>query len=119
MHADYRAFLEAYESTILGIIKSGYIGDKLYHLLAGLIIWLVVALVSRRPLNSWVPLTIIVVVELANEALDVLYGNATVWGTVTDCVSTWFFPFAISAMIARSARRRPAAASLDDLHLSG
>ena len=40
------------------------------HLFAGLLIWLVAALLAKRPLTAWVPLFVTLFFAVLNEAID-------------------------------------------------
>lgn len=67
--------------------------DKFAHTYAGLVIWLLAAIVLRRPLSSWVPLCVIVACEGANEIADYLaYGSWRWHDTLGDMAATWFWP---------------------------
>jgi len=97
------AFIALYETVISWIIWHTRFGsDKLVHVFAGMMIWLLVGLVSRRPLASFWPLAAIVAAETGNEVVD--YIHAVGWTlpeTAQDVFFTLFWPFAISFAMRR------------------
>lgn len=67
--------------------------DKFAHTYAGMGIWLLAAVTTRRPLNSWLPLFVIIAIEGANEFADYLaYGSWRWHDTIRDMAATWFWP---------------------------
>jgi hypothetical protein len=92
------AFITFYEKFISWVIwHAQFTPDKLVHVWAGMIIWLGVAVVLRRPLASVVPLAAVVLAEGGNEVIDYIHGgNWTAWDTVQDVFFTLFWPFAVS-----------------------
>jgi hypothetical protein len=70
--------------------------DKFAHTYAGLTIWLLAALWSRKPLHSFWPLVPVIVFELANETMDRFAHGSWRWeDTVRDVAATWFWPFVL------------------------
>lgn len=41
------------------------------HVIAGILVWLLIALLSRRSIGSWIPWTAVLVVIMWNETVDV------------------------------------------------
>lgn len=70
--------------------------DAILHIHAGLAILLVVRLVSRRSLGSFVPFAVVVLAELGNELLDYLHYGLRLDDTLADIGNTLFWPLVIS-----------------------
>lgn len=78
-------------SELLGITK-----DAL-HIHIGLAIFLVAALVFRRPLWSWIPWLSLLAFEIANELMDAFHMHGgpfsiEVGGSLKDVLNTMFWP---------------------------
>lgn len=74
--------------------------DKIVHTYAGLTIWLMTALVLRRPLGSRGPIIAVVLAELLNEIFD--YIGRAVWSwhdTQGDIIATLFWPVLLFSLI--------------------
>ena len=52
------------------IEHASVISSDAIHVLIGVVIWVAAALVSRRPLATWLPLLAVLVLTLLNEAVD-------------------------------------------------
>jgi hypothetical protein len=74
--------------------------NTILHIHAGLLILMVVRLITRRSLGSFIPFAAVVVLELANELADRLNHGAWRWeDTTSDIVNTLFWPFVISLAV--------------------
>ena len=99
--------LDRYHSWIMWIGDGTGLPDTILHIHAGLTVLLVVRLVSRRSLGSFIPFAAVVLAEGANEAMDYLTYGLRLADTVSDVANTLFWPFVISLAIAvRPLRRR-------------
>ncbi len=85
-----------YHSMILWIGDGTGLPDAILHIHAGLIILMLVRLISRRSLGTFIPFSAVVIAEFGNEFLDYLtYGLR--WGdTLSDLGNTLFWPLMIS-----------------------
>lgn len=93
-------FIHRYEQAIDWIVRHCPGPDKFVHTYAGLGIWLLAALVSRRPLHSPWTLVPLVALELANETIDRLAHGSWHWpDTLGDVAATWFWPFVLCACL--------------------
>ncbi len=70
--------------------------DAILHIHAGLAILLIVRLVSRRSLGSFVPFAVVVFAEFGNELLDYLHYGLRLDDTLADIGNTLFWPLVIS-----------------------
>lgn len=75
------------------------------HVYIGLLVFLGVALLLRRPLRSWLPLAAVVIVALGAELLDLrndlaLHGRLRFGESTHDLVNTAFWP-AVLMLLAR------------------
>jgi hypothetical protein len=73
------------------------------HVHLGLAIWLLAALIMRRPLRDWRPLALLAALQALNEVGDWLYFGRWRADVLWDCATTLFWP-AIIMLVAR--RRR-------------
>ena len=115
------SIFQQYEQVIAWIVALCPVSpDKFAHTYAGLAIWLVAAVLIRRPLSSIWPLLPVVVFELGNEMIDRLAHGAWLWqDTMHDIAATWFWPLAIFSVLRlfpwligdRSAASRPTASA--------
>jgi hypothetical protein len=87
--------------------------DTILHIHAGMAVLLVARVVTRRSLGTFVPLSVVIAAEAANEILDRLHWGGWRWSdTIADVVNTLFWPTVICLavrmrpMVARDARRR-------------
>lgn len=113
-------FVEAYEHVILSIVAACPGPDKFAHMSAGLGIWLLAAVVLRKPLASWPPVAIVIALECANEVVDRIAKGGWFWSdTLADVVITLIWPalffIALRSMPSLVAQRTSAARSI---HLS-
>ncbi|TPG08485.1 hypothetical protein [Sphingomonas oligophenolica] len=70
--------------------------DTLLHIHAGMVLLMLARLVTRRSLGSFVPLSVVVVAEAANELLDRLHFHAWRWpDTIADVINTLLWPTVI------------------------
>lgn len=88
-----------YHSFILWIGDGTGLPDAILHIHAGMIILMLVRLVSRRSLGTFIPFAFVVVAELGNETLDYLAYGMRWADTVSDIGNTVFWPFVISLAV--------------------
>ncbi len=70
--------------------------DTLLHIHAGMLLLMVARLLTRRSLGSFVPLSVVVAAEAANEVLDRLHFHSWRWpDTIADVVNTLLWPIII------------------------
>lgn len=84
--------------------------DAILHIHAGLTILLLVRMVSRRSLGTFIPFAAVVVGEFGNELLDYLHYGLRLADTLSDIGDTLFWPLVISIGVRlrpMSARDRP------------
>jgi len=94
------SFIVQYDRTIEHIVKLCPQPDKFAHTYAGLGIWVLAALVLRRPLASIWPLLTVVAFELGNEYMDFLAHGSWRWhDTLRDMAATWFWPLLLTVML--------------------
>jgi hypothetical protein len=75
--------------------------DKLLHMYVGLTIWVVGAMIMRRPLRSWWPVCLVVVAEVANEILDRIATGSWNWAdTAADTAATCSWPVILTLSLA-------------------
>lgn len=96
---------DLYHRFILWIGDGTGLPDAILHIHAGLAILILVRLVSRRSLGTFIPFAVVVAAEFGNEFMDYLsYGMR--WGdTLSDVANTLFWPLVISLGV----RMRPMA----------
>jgi hypothetical protein len=70
--------------------------DAILHIHAGLAILLLVRLVTRRSLGTFIPFAFVVVAEFGNELLDYLHYGWRPDDTYADIGNTLFWPLVIS-----------------------
>lgn len=85
-----------YHSFILWIGDGTGLPDAILHIHAGLIILMLVRLVSRRSLGTFIPFAFVVAAEFGNEFLDYLAYGMRWEDTLSDIANTLFWPFVIS-----------------------
>lgn len=94
-------FLLSYETLISKIVSLCPAQDKFAHMSAGLGVWLISAMVLRKPLHSRWPLLIVLLLELGNECVDRLAHKS--WrlnDTIGDAIATWFWPVLLTLALA-------------------
>lgn len=92
-HTTVMDFPQRYEQAIGWIVQQCPHPDKFAHTYAGLGIWLVAALLSRKPLYSFWTLLPVIGLELVNEGIDRLAHGSWQWhDTLGDMAATWFWP---------------------------
>lgn len=87
---------QAYHSVILWIGDGTGLPDAILHIHAGMIILMLVRLISRRSLGTFIPFAFVVVAELGNETLDYLNYGMRWADTLSDVGNTLFWPLIIS-----------------------
>lgn len=90
---------QIYRGWILWIGDGTGLPDAILHIHAGMAILLLVRLLSKRSLATFIPFAVVVLAEFGNELLDYLaYGMR--WGdTLRDIANTLFWPFVISLAV--------------------
>jgi hypothetical protein len=84
--------------------------DPVLHVLIGLLVFGLTALVLRKSLASWWPIGVVIALQAINELADAIgdivrYGDIDVRGTLFDTVLTLLIPGLIFLLM-RAARRR-------------
>ncbi len=80
--------------------------EDLLHVHVGLVIFVVTALLLRKRMRSWVPLSVVVALAFINEVID--YSEGAVWyfeSSAMDFVNSVFWPTLLFLLARR--RRRP------------
>jgi len=85
-----------YHSWILWIGDGTGLPDAILHIHAGLAVLLIVRLVTRRSLGSFVPFAAVIAAEFANELMDFLNYGLRWADTLADIGNTLFWPLVIS-----------------------
>lgn len=86
-------FIKAYEHAIDSVIALTWGQDKPVHMSAGLLIWLVSALVMRKGLRTPVTLFPVFSLEFANEIVDRIAHGSWRWpDTIGDFIATVLWP---------------------------
>jgi hypothetical protein len=91
------AAVESWHNLKLFIEHATRIEHGTLHVIAGILVWLLVALISRRSIRSWMPWTALFAVILWNETVDLLIEHwperAMQYGEgVRDLLLTMFIP---------------------------
>ena len=87
---------ELYHSWILWIGDGTGLPDAILHIHAGLAILLLVRLVTRRSLGTFIPFAAVAIAEFGNELMDYLTYGIRWADTLSDLGNTFFWPFVIS-----------------------
>ncbi|WCT73630.1 hypothetical protein PQ455_18800 [Sphingomonas naphthae] len=99
------ALVKAYHYAGQVIVTWTGQSDKFVHVHTGLLLWLLAALVLRKPLRSIWPFAIVALAEFVNELLDYVFYSAIDQGdTVADVVATLAWPLVL--MLALNMNRR-------------
>ncbi|WP_448658029.1 hypothetical protein ACPVPU_11260 [Sphingomonas sp. CJ99] len=94
------------------------LANTLLHLHGGLLILIAARMATRKPLGTFIPFLVVLVLELLNEGIDRINHGSWRWpDTTSDIVNTLFWPFVLSlgvrlrpiADAAAKARRKPSA----------
>ena len=94
------SFLEQYEQAVDRVVKLCPHPDKFAHTYAGLGIWVLAALIMRRPITSIWPLVAVVLFEVGNEYIDFLNHGSWRWhDTLGDMAATWFWPVTLMLLM--------------------
>lgn len=88
-----------YHSWIEWIGDGTGLPDAILHIHAGLAILLIVRLLSRRSLATFIPFGVVVLAEFGNELLDYLHYGFRIDDTLADIGNTLFWPFVISLAV--------------------
>jgi hypothetical protein len=91
------------------VIQAGG-SDKLVHLNVGLLLWVVAALVLRRPLRSFAPLLSVTLIQITNEVIDYSVRAGWTWqDSVLDTLATLGWPCLLWLVLAIAAKGSPPA----------
>jgi hypothetical protein len=107
LKAELIAACERYKHFADWVVAQAGGSDKLVHLNVGLLVWVAASLVLRRPLRSPLPLLTVVLVQIANEAID--YHVRIKWSledTLLDTLATIGWPFILWLVLAIAGRGR-------------
>jgi hypothetical protein len=87
---------DLYQQFILWVGEGTGLPDTVLHIHAGLAVLMIARVITARSFGSFVPWTVVLVAELANEVMDrVTYGSWRWPDTINDVVHTMFWPTAI------------------------
>ena len=81
------------------------VGMDALHIYAAILIQVTAAQVSRRPLSSWLPWCVVLIAEIANECLDVFWGETSSpqpWqeaGALHDAINTMMLPTVLMLLV--------------------
>ncbi len=87
---------DRYHEWILWIGDGTGLPDAILHIHAGLAILLIVRLISRRSLATFVPFLVVVLAEAGNEFMDYLVYGMRWDDTLSDIGNTLFWPLVLS-----------------------
>jgi hypothetical protein len=90
---------QLYHEGILWIGGTTGMPDPTLHIHAGLAILVLVRLLTRRSLGTFIPFWFVVAAELANEAMDYLSYGLLLGDALADIGNTLFWPFVISLAV--------------------
>lgn len=93
-----RPVVALYIDTVNWIAAETGFGDQLLHVHAGLLIFVLAKLVTRRAFASPVPLACVAAAELINEIFDRLDHGRWMPDTASDVINTLFWPLVIFAV---------------------
>jgi hypothetical protein len=85
-----------YHEWILWVGANTGLTDPMLHIHAGLAILLLVRVVSKRSLGTFISFWFVLAAELANELMDYLVNGLLLADTLSDLGNTLFWPFVIS-----------------------
>lgn len=89
-----------YESAIVAFSRATGAPDSLLHVHTGMIIFVAIAALTRRPPGSLIPFGAVALAELVNEALDALADGRVRWpDTISDVVNTLLWPAVLTVGI--------------------
>ena len=89
-----------YFRLVHSIIDLSGATDSTLHIHAGLVIWLLATLATRKSLSSPVPLAIVLAAEVCNEIFDRLnYGSWRWDDTLLDLLNTMFWPLVLVTIL--------------------
>ncbi len=99
----------AVQAMKLAVMSASGLSRDALHLYVGMAVFLIVALLFRKPLRSIVPLLAVVLIAVAIEALDATddlrsFGHWRVGASLHDIANTLFWP-AVLFLLSRFSRR--------------
>jgi hypothetical protein len=95
-----------YRSVVEAVRRWTGASPELLHIHAGLLIWVLAALILRRPLRSPVPLAVVVAAELVNEIMDRLFWGEWRPDTAADILATCGWPALLTGTLMIEERLR-------------
>lgn len=93
-----RPIAKAYIDLTNRIVDATGFSDQLLHVHAGLLLFVATKLVTKRSFASPVPLAVVATAALLNEVLDRLHHGRWMPDTMSDLISTLFWPLVIFAI---------------------
>lgn len=93
--------MEAYALLKAAIASDTGLTGTMLHIHGGMLIFLLARVLSGKPLGSFFPFTIVLILEIVNEVIDYMNHDMSHsdwhWaGAQLDFVSTLFWPFVLS-----------------------
>lgn len=93
----------AFQSFKLAVVDVVGLSKDALHIHVGLLVFFLAALVFRRSIRSLVPVTVVLALALAGEALDARddvasLGHWRIGASVHDILNTMFWPCMLSAL---------------------
>jgi len=88
-----------YHAWILWLGDGTGLPDTILHIHAGLAVLLLVRLVTKRSLGTFIAFAVVVGAEFGNEVMDYLSYGMRVADTLSDIANTLFWPFVISLAV--------------------
>lgn len=71
--------------------------NTLLHLHGGMLILVLARMITRKPLETFVPFLIVLALEVLNECIDRVNHGSWLWDdTISDLINTLFWPFVLS-----------------------
>lgn len=99
--------LDIYERWVGYWVDHAGAPDKFVHTYVGVIIWLLTALVLRKPLRHWLPLLAVFAAEAGNETIDRITHGSWQWhDTLRDYLATIAIPVVLSLALNLDRRLR-------------
>jgi hypothetical protein len=81
------------------------VSESLLHVHAGLAIFVLTALLLRQRMRSWIPLAVVIALELANETVDYYFSaNWDLASSAMDVVNTLLWPVVLFLLARRPGR---------------
>ena len=97
--------IQEYLAWKVALGESTGMSENLVHVHVGLAIFVLTALLLRKRMRSWIPLTVVVALAVLNEAVDYLYGIQ--WDYISsgmDLINTILWPTVLFLLARRPGR---------------